>query len=424
MSNQLQIKAALATALVQSGTLAFSYPTGYNKADFNTFNAQLATDTGNLFTTANADFTLSLGDTSATLTFQAATSIPVSTEVILGLDLHGDQLFKDQNKSKRTIAKTIIRYTERVNLGTPGTAATTTVATTLVATTTAKSYAIADFTAAFKAAGGVLDVPRNLTITGSSSADHVVTITGKDIYGQTMIENITASSTATVVGLKAFSQVTGIAIAAGASAKTISIGTGVALGLPVMVKAWDNILRQVVDSEIIATNVKRYLEFAPAIVAANAGTSQFYPSPCYGFITKATVAVCAAFTTGGAVIPKIATVAVTGLSVAVSTGVAGTVYTDDATDPWGSTGEIAKDASIEIAGDAAFDSVGNYAGYLEIVPGGKLVVGSEAVPTATTGDIRGTWTPPTALTPNGSRTYILDILTSDPGYIGIEPFGS
>lgn len=425
MNNQKTITTTLATALVQAGTLAFTYPTGFFKSDFNTFNAELVTSSNDRFTTANGDFSVSLGDTSATITFRAATSIAAGTSVILGLDMQGPQLYKDQDKSKLTIKKTVVRTIERVNLGTPATAATTTVATTVVATTTVKTYTLTDFTAAFKAAGGILDVPRNLTVTGSSAADHVVTITGKDVYGQTMVENITANSTATVAGVKAFAQVTGVSIAAGASAKTISIGTGVALGLPIFVKTWDHVLRQVVDTETIATNTKRYLEFAPAIVAANAGTSQYYPSPVYGFITKITVAICAAFTTGGSVIPKIASTAVTGLAAVVSTGAAGTVYTDDATDPWGATGEIAKDIAIEIAGDAAFDSVGNYAGTLEIVPGGLLVVGVETAPTtATTGDPRGTWTPPTALTPNGARTYVLDILSADPGYIGVEPFGT
>lgn len=424
MSNQVQISAALAVALVQTGTLAFTYPTGYNKGDFNTFSAELVTGSNDRFSTDNGDFSVSLGNTSATITFRAATSIAAGTSVVLGLESNGLP-FREQFKNKTLIKDSVERTVMRINLGNPAVNDADGIADDLVATTTVKNYTLADCVTAFKNTGGFLDVPRNIYLTGSSASDHVVTITGKDIYGQTMIEAITLNSTTPVFGTKAFYQVTAISAAAGASGKTFDVGFHNALGLPIFLKSWNNIHRQMVDDEVIATNNLVRMEFAPAIVAANAGTSQYYPSPVYGYITKATVAICAAFTTGGAVVPKIATVAVTGLSVAVSTGAAGTVYTDTATDAWGATGEIGKDAAIEIAGDSAFDSVGNYAGYLEIVPGGKVVVGVETAPTtSTTGDVRGTWTPPTALVPDGSRTYVLDILTSEPDYIGIQPFGT
>lgn len=424
MPNQVQIPAALAVALVQSGTLAFTYPAGFNKGDFTTYNAELVTGSNDRFTVDNGDFTVSLGNTTATITFQAATSIPAGTSVILGLDAAGAEPYKDQADSKVTIKDAVVKTLLRVNLGNPATASSNGIASALVATSTAKSYTLADCVTAFKTAGGFLDVPRNVYLTGSASSDHVVTITGKDIYNQVMIENITLNSTTPVYGLKAFNQITNINVAAGAASKTVDVGFYNALGLPVFLKSWDNIHRQTVDAEVIATNNKIRVDIAPAIVAINAGTSQYNVSPVYGFIAKCSLAICAAFTTGGAVTVNIATVPVVGLSVPVSTGAAGTVYTDTSTAEFGATGEIAKDASFELAFASALDSVGNFAGFVEITPGGLVVAGVETVPTATTGDVRGTWTPPTALTCNGSRTYILDLLVNDPGYIGIQQYGT
>ncbi|MES3016199.1 MAG: hypothetical protein V4721_00410 [Bacteroidota bacterium] len=419
---QVTINAALSVALVQAGTLAFAYPAGYNKGDFTTYNAELVTGSNDRFTTENADFTVSLGNTSATITFKAATSIPAGTDVCLGLNAAGLIPFKNQEGSKVLLKDAVEKKVLRVNLGNPVALDDDGIANDLSATTTAQAYTLTNFVTAFKNNLGYLDVPRNITLTGTSGSDHVVTITGLDLYGDVIVEQITLSGTTKIQGKKAFAKVTNIAAAAGASGDTFDAGWGDIFGLPIFIKRWNQIYAQYVDDELIATNSKVRVDFAPAIVAANAGTSQFYPSPVYGYVSKASVAICAAFTTGGAVIPKIATVAVVGLSVAVGTGAAGTVYTDTATDEFGATGEIGKDASIEIAGDSAFDSVGNYAGWVEITPGGKVVVGDELVPTATTGDVRGTWQPPTALISDASRTYILDVVIADTDYIGMNNY--
>ncbi len=422
--SQIQIAAALSVALTTNGTLAFTYPAGYNKGNFVTYGHELVTGSNDRFTVQNGDFTVSFGDTAVTLTFKASTTIAAGTSVVLGLKTAGIEALKDQMETKVKLVNCTEKKVIRVTLGNPVAADTDGIASALVATTTAKVYTLTDCVTAFKNTGGYIDVARNVTVKGSSAADHVVTITGKDIYNNTMIENITASSTSTIQGVKAFYKITGINIAAGASAKTIDIGWGDKLGLPIFLKSWHNIVKQTVDTELIATNNKVRVDCTVAIVAANAGTSQFVASPVYGFVSKASVAICAAFTTGGSVVPKIATVAVTGLSVTVGTGAAGTVYTDDATAEFGATGEIAKDLSIEFAGDSAFDSVGNFMAWVEITPGGAVVVGDETVPTATTGDVRGTWTPPTALTNNGTRTYVLDIEPTDFGYIGLDQYGS
>lgn len=420
--SSVNISAALSVALVQAGTLAFTYPAGFNKGDFTTYDAELVTDNNDRYTTANADFTVSLGDTTATITFKAATSIAAGTPVILQLNTTGKEALKNQHGSKVLLKDAVVKTMLRINLGNPVAEDADGIANDLSATTTAQSYGLTDFVTAFKNGGGVLDVPRNIIATGTSGSDHVITLTGEDVYGDIIVETLTLSGTTKIVGDKAFYKLTDVDVAVGAAGDTFDLGWGVKLGLPVFLKKWNNIYAQYVDDELIATHDKVRVEFAPAIVAANAGTSQFVVSPVYGFISKAAVVICAAFTTGGSVIPKIATVAVTGLEVVVSTGAAGTVYTDVATAEFGATGEIGKNLAIEIAGDSAFDSVGNFTGWLEITPGGLVVVGDEAVPTATTGDVRGTWSPPTALTCDGTRTYILDVVVPDTDYIGLDNY--
>jgi hypothetical protein len=79
---------------------------------------------------------------------------------------------------------------------------------------------------------GTLDVPRNVTVTASAGADHVVTVTGTDVYDQPVVEAITANGTNTVAGKKAFKTVTNVDIAAGAAGDTLDLGWADVLGLP------------------------------------------------------------------------------------------------------------------------------------------------------------------------------------------------
>ena len=59
---------------------------------------------------------------------------------------------------------------------------------------------------------------------------------------------------------------------------------------------------------------------------------------------------------------------------------------------------------------------------LDSVPAtaGTVVVGDVATATATTGDVRGTYSPNSA--PNGTRVYELTLLLRDPGYKGRAQF--
>lgn len=90
----------------------------------------------------------------------------------------------------------------------------------------------------------VLDVPRNLRITGNtvSVTASVLSITGKDVYFETMTETITGpTGTAVTSGVKAFKYLLS-ATASGNTVSTISVGTGDVLGFPYRVAALGQVL--------------------------------------------------------------------------------------------------------------------------------------------------------------------------------------
>lgn len=87
-------------------------------------------------------------------------------------------------------------------------------------------------------------VTRNLTITAASigSGTTAILVTGYDIYGQLMVEKITASGTTTVGGLKAFKYIQNITVATGATSGTpaqISIGMGNIAGINLRSDRWE-----------------------------------------------------------------------------------------------------------------------------------------------------------------------------------------
>lgn len=81
-----------------------------------------------------------------------------------------------------------------------------------------------------------LDVPRNLVVscTDNTEADGTVTITGLDVYGEVMVEEITCSGTSVVQGKKAFKELSSVVSGASLGGITyrLDVGWGNAFGLP------------------------------------------------------------------------------------------------------------------------------------------------------------------------------------------------
>jgi len=135
-----------------------------------------------------------------------------------------------------------------VDLGTPDTASANGVLDGVtVETDEALAYTAGDMDLA------TLDVPRNLvldTTDGQGSVDSVVTITGTDTYGATMVEAITMTDTTAVAGKKAFKTLTSISFAAGTEAATADVGWGDVLGLPFYIDTKAKIISPAGDGSV------------------------------------------------------------------------------------------------------------------------------------------------------------------------------
>ena len=130
-------------------------------------------------------------------------------------------------------------------------------------------------------------------------------------------------------------------------------------------------------------------------------------------------------TTGGAITVEVNTAAVNGLSVTVADGaVAGEVDSDTPTDGHATTA-VAVGDRIEIIPASAFNASADIFVILEIeateaAGNGTFVAGVQTTPTATTGDVRGTYAPTT--TPDGSTHFSLLVATADPTYKGVAQY--
>ena len=122
-----------------------------------------------------------------------------------------------------------------VDLGAPNTLDLDGILDGVTVGTSVTTFDSSDFETTFTTAlqsGLGTNYGRALTVTGASSGDQVVTITGKDYLGQVTVENFTISGTTPIVGKKAFYQIDGISATAGTGGVTMDIGWNDILGLP------------------------------------------------------------------------------------------------------------------------------------------------------------------------------------------------
>lgn len=150
---------------------------------------------------------------------------------------HADKLYRGNARyaaytpdGRRGIEVDVLKF---VNLGAPDTADVDGILDGVtVSTDTVQAYTAGDMATA------TLDVARNIQIvsTDGTQADNVVTVTGTDVYGETLVETITANGQTTVQGNKAFKTLTSISAAAGTEETTLDVGWGTKLGLPVFLE--------------------------------------------------------------------------------------------------------------------------------------------------------------------------------------------
>lgn len=412
----------LGSEVATSGTFTLSYPANTSAGTFAAHGHTLWLDKLQYLASSPTDFTVSFGASNITVTWLGSTTLPVGCRANAQLNIEGaddGQLVTDVDESE--LKRSILTNLVEVNLGSPDTADPDGILNDASATDSAQSYDSSDWESTF---GGTLDVPRNLTATGTAGSDHVITVTGKDEYGVTMTEDLTLSGTNVISGAKAFSQVTGVAVAAGAAGDTFDLGWGDVLGLPFYLEDAGQIIQEFEDGAmLVRNNGKVFIQDHMLEAAVDAGTSLELVSPVAGNITKLTTVARGTITTGGAITVEVNTTAVDGLSVTVAdASSAGDVDSDTPTAGHATTA-VAVGDRIEIIPEAAFNASADIFVILEIDLDageqllGDAVVGASAAATATTGDVRGTYDPATAC--DGSKSFDLLVLSPDPKYLGV-----
>lgn len=410
------IQTVLSAAVADNGTFTVGYPAGKSAA---TYTGAHFHKMGALQSIYNApvDFTLTFGASSITVTWLANTTLPAGATV----NLQVDRLGTDSREPEKAIVNTRLVKAPLMllDLGSPGTADADGVSASQTVTGAGTAFLI---NGALASGGAVVfDTPRNVVGAWTNAA--VITITGKDVDGVAVVEKSASGTSHT--GKKAFKSVSSVTTSATVTGATI--GSGTVLGLPAYVPAAANIIAELKNGVTLPRRPGvAYISGHITEAVLDAGTSYYVVSPVAGVIRKVTTVAMGTITTGGTVIPKIATVAVVGGTVTIANGaVAGEV--DSTTNTLGdATAVVAVGTAIELALDSAFNASADLHFILEIdtTAAGQLtgtfVAAVADAATATTGDTRGSYDPLTA--PNGTTAYALLVSLAGPDDRGVAQY--
>lgn len=397
----------LASSLATNGTVAVTYPSGKTKGNFinGADHKFVALQTTHKI---GKGFTLSLGNTQATITYLGTTTVPAGTACWLQLDETGKEFLNSPVLLRSKDTNVVM-----VELGSPILAD----ADGMCASQSVAAAANAVFDGALLSSEYpgqiVFDVPRN--VVGAWTTTSIITFKGYDEYGNYMVEKSASGTSHT--GNKAFKRVT--EISSSASITSATFGTGSKMGLPVFLRDTDQILAVYENAvRVDSGGRKHYIPFEIEQTELLAGTAEQIVTPVAGRITKYRGIVQGAVTTGGAVKLQIAGVDVTaGTFTIADADAAGVKYSATPT----AANTVAVADTITVVPAAAIDTAGQLNGMIEITQdgvndGNTWVVGSQAQATATSGDVRGTVTPGTTM--DGVVSLAFLIALDNPSYLG------
>lgn len=409
------IDTTLAADVATNGTFTVAYPSGKSSGAYaGAVNHKMfALQT---LRTSPDDFTVSFGATEVTVTYKGATTLPAGSAV----KMQFEKVAGDDNPSTAAASndRVLPCAVKLLDLGSPITADADGVAAS-------QSVAAA---AAFVLDGvlvsngkAIFDTPRNVVASWTGTA--VLTITGKDVDGNTVVEASASGTSHT--GSKAFKEVT--SVTSSASITSATVGTGVKIGVPIRIADASYVIAEMKNGALLGNRPGVVmLQGRMAEAAVDAGTSYELVSPVAGKIRKLSTIAHGTITTGGAITVEVNTTAVDGLSVTVADGAAaGEVDSDTATLGHATTA-VAVGDRIEIIPASAFNASADISFVLEIdtTPAGKLdgtlVAGVTSAATATTGDTRGTYTP--SKTPDGTDAYMLLVACPDIADRGVAQY--
>lgn len=235
------ITTVLASDVATSDTFTVTYPTGTNAAWFKGGVVNEIAALGAVFRSPEDFGVTTYGNTTATITWRNAATLPAGTTLRVGLDAPGGRwldeppAFTDPSPNRVSTL-----YPVRISLGAPIVADVDGVATALPTSgsVTLDGARVTDGVAVF-------DVPRNMTVTpptGITVTANSIKATGTDVFGEDMIETgpQTAVTNGTTISFaKAFKEISAVEVALtlGGTITTATVGFGDVLGLPVHLPA-------------------------------------------------------------------------------------------------------------------------------------------------------------------------------------------
>jgi hypothetical protein len=158
--------------------------------------------------------------------------------------------------------------------------------------------------------------------------------------------------------------------------------------------------------------------------AVDAGTSLELVAPCAGRIAKVTTVARGDITTGGAITVEVNGTAVDGLSVVVADSAAAGDVDSDTPTAGHASAVVAEGDRIEIIPASAFNASADIFVIVEIeatyATQGTFVAAVDTEPSATTGDVRGTYDPYDAC--DGDDGYMLLVFLTDPTDKGLAQY--
>lgn len=235
MTYATNVTGVLAAAVATAGTFTVSYPTGTTRGDFSLGVRSKLSVIGKVFS-APEDMTLSFGATSVTVTYNGTTTLPSGSRFTFQFDGNASI-----SPVVHALGQTIYTPTPIgiVNLGSPSVASAN--AYYLSAALTLAAGTGQALTGAAVVAGiGYAPARTGLNVVAAWTGTAVLTVRGYDMYGVAMTES--SASGTSMTGVKAFKTITSISTSADITALTV--GTGVAIGLPIHLPNANMILKE------------------------------------------------------------------------------------------------------------------------------------------------------------------------------------
>jgi len=224
------IQGSLAAAVADAGTFTVTYPTGTSRGDFSAgIGHKLVINDQDLSTPA--DIGLSFGATAVTVTNRTGATWAQGSNFYFQFD----QIGAENPVSISGVEAYTPLSVAFLNLGSPIAAD---------ADGICASQSVASTTAVLNGAllsGGVVDLGctgRNVVAAWTGTA--IVTVTGTDLYGRTIVEK--SASGTSLTGVKAFKRITSVSFNASVTGATV--GTGDVLGLPVRLPNSVHVLKE------------------------------------------------------------------------------------------------------------------------------------------------------------------------------------